>query len=115
MITIVPDTKVDDVVCCCLVHKEMPSIAIKGDSDLVNLGVKALYYCPVPGCESFRCNDGMIMWEHLYTRFGVSFLPPYMKMTQEQRTLQQFSRFIFLLMIRVQILMDKEKRRTARE
>ena len=108
MITIVPDTKVDDVVCCCLIHKETPSMVIKGDSDLANLGVKVLHYCPIPGCKSFQCDRDKETLNNLFARFGILPLP-YVFATQEQRTLQRIFQSIFTLTIRVNILTDKIK------
>lgn len=104
-------TIADDAVYYCLTHKETPSVVIEGDDDLANLGVKALCYCPILDCKSFRCNDDddADVLDSLYTRFNVSPLS-YVVPTQEQRTLQRFLRHIFFLTVRVAILSDKEKR-----
>lgn len=102
----------NDVVYCCFVHKGTPSIVLKGDSDLISLGVKVLYYCPIPGCRSFRFDDSMETWENLYARFNINPLS-YVVLTGEQRALQHFLRYLVNTMVRVAVLTDKEKRQAV--
>ena len=112
MITMVPDTIVGDAIYCCSVHKKTSSVVIKGDAEFRYLGIKELYYCPIPGCESFQCDNGVGAVDNLSMRLGILPLP-HMVATQDQRALQRILQLVFTSTVRIKILMDREKRQAV--